>query len=153
MNESFVCKLFFEIFVFVTETNFKYKVLDKKIVNFMSKFLIKMEDFSRFSIIFFLGGYEDSTIELWIFFEKINRVSPMNFDQFCKIFKILEPNGNLAFFEIWAFLTYFSSRVRQIFVLNYQIFVPKKSKFLLFSISNSFSQTIIEQISLCLGES
>ena len=81
---------------------------------------------------FFMPGNEHSPIELWEITKKINRVPPMNFYQFWKIFQIREPNEDFPFFLNLAFLTFFYSRVWQIFVLNYEFLFQKNWNFCYF---------------------
>ena len=64
--------------------------------------------------------------------EKIDRVTPRDFDQIWIILQIIEPNEDLSFFKILEKPRFVSSRVWQIIVLNYDFIFQKNRIFLIF---------------------
>ena len=79
-------------------------------------------------------------------FVKIDRVDPMNFDQFWKIFQNLQPNEDSTICPILRFWTFFSSRVWQIIVLNYEIFFKKNSIFWILNRTTRFYKGMTQKI-------
>ena len=79
-------------------------------------------------------------------FVKNDRVDPMNFDQFWKIFQNLQPNEDSTFCPILRFWTFFSSRVWQIIVLNYEIFFKKNSIFWILNRTTQFYKGMAQKI-------
>ena len=75
--------------------------------------------------IFFMPGYDDFPVRIMKFIEKIDRVTPRDFDQFWIILQIIEPNEDLWFFAILEKTRFVSSRVWHIIVLNYDFFFKK----------------------------
>ena len=64
--------------------------------------------------------------------EKIDRVTPRDFDQIWIILQIIEPNEDLSFFKILEKPRFVSSRVWQMIVLNYDFIFQKNRIFLIF---------------------